>query len=434
MTPKNDAIQELLTRGVANIIPSQDKLQLLLQTGKKLNIYCGFDATAPKLTLGHTVPFRKLQTFADAGHHVTFLIGDFTTRVGDTSDKNSERPILTPEEIKQNWQTYKQQASRIIDFKKIQVKFNSEWLSKLSFIDVIKLTQQFSLGDFVSRELIKKRLQEGKHVSLQEGLYPVMQGYDHWYLDTDLQIGATEQTFNMQAGRTLQKKWRNKESFIMTLQILEGTDGRKMSKTWNNAIWLEDPPDQIFGKVMSLADDLIIPYFTLATNASLEKINQIASELGQEPLLTSPFRLKADGPLAQEGRDFPLFAKEGVRGSSTINPIDIKKRLAHQITMELHDKKAADQAQVEFEKVYQQSQIPTEIPEFPTSQTDWDPVELLVATKLVSSKSAARRLIQQGGLKINQKKFTDLQNHVKIVSGNILQAGKHKFIKLITKN
>ncbi|KKU91918.1 MAG: tyrosyl-tRNA synthetase, tyrosyl-tRNA synthetase, partial [Candidatus Amesbacteria bacterium GW2011_GWC1_48_10] len=227
----------------------------------------------------------------DLGHQVTFLIGDFTALIGDTSDKDTERPVLTYTHIEANFQTYKDQAAKILDFSKVKVVHNSEWLKKLNFEDVVKLTRHFTLNDFISRELIKTRLTEGKSVSLPEVLYPVMQGYDSYFMDTDLQIGGTDQTFNMQAGRTLQKNLRGKESFVMSLAFLTGTDGRKMSKTWGNAIWLDDPPEEMYGKVMSVKDDLIIEYFTLATNVSQNIIGEAKTRLGSRE---NPMHLKKE--------------------------------------------------------------------------------------------------------------------------------------------
>jgi tyrosyl-tRNA synthetase len=262
-----DQIDNLLTRGVANIIPSKSELENVLRSGKKLNIYLGIDPTSTHLHLGNATHLRRLQTLSQLGHNVTFLIGDFTALIGDTSDKNSERPLLTLEEINANWQTYKSQAEKIIDFSHVSVRRNSQWLSTLDFTSTVHLIQQFSLNDFIARELIKKRLSsQDTTVRLDETIYPVMQGYDSWFLDTDLQLGGTDQTFNMQAGRILQKKWRHKESFILAGEFLEGTDGRKMSKSWNNAIWLDDEPNNMYGKVMSLKDELIERYFLLATN------------------------------------------------------------------------------------------------------------------------------------------------------------------------
>lgn len=394
-----DKVDELLTRGVANVIPGKEELKKALNSGKKLNIYSGFDATAPRLTLGHTVPFRKLQALADLGHYVTFLIGDFTTLIGDNSDKEAERPALTVEEINKNFKTYKEQAGKVLDFSKVQTKFNSEWLNKLSFADVVALCQNFSVGDFISRELIKKRLSEGKRVGLHELLYPVMQGYDHYYMDADLQIGATEQTFNMQAGRTLQKLNRNKESFVMTLDLLEGTDGRKMSKSWGNAIWLDDAPEDMYAKVMAIRDDLIVQYFTLATSLSVDAVLRIEKDL-------------------QDGKP----------------PMPIKFLLAYTVVEELHNKEKAEFAQEQFNKRVQKKEMPTEIPEI-TVDMDGTVLDVLVESGLAASKSDAKRLVEQGGVEIDNERITDGNLTFETLAKNdetIIQVGKRKFVKIKT--
>ncbi|MBU1457162.1 tyrosine--tRNA ligase, partial [Patescibacteria group bacterium] len=270
-----DKIKDLIERCVENVIPSKKELGELLLSGKKLNIYFGIDPTGIKIHLGHAMPLRKLQLLSDLGHKVTFLIGDFTATIGDTSDKEGERPVLTREEIEKNFATYKKQAEKVLDFTNIEVKFNSEWLKKLTFGEVLFLAGHFSVNDFVSRELIRKRLDEGKRVSLPEVLYPLMQGYDSYHLNTDIQLGGTDQTFNMQAGRKLNKVLGKKESFIIANGFLLGTDGRKMSKTWGNAIWLDDKPEEIYGKVMSIKDELIIEYFKFGTSVSLGEIDEI---------------------------------------------------------------------------------------------------------------------------------------------------------------
>lgn len=392
-----DAIEELLTRGVENIIPGKEKLRELLAGGTKLNIYLGIDPTSTTIHIGHAVALRKLQAFAKLGHNVTFLIGDFTALIGDTSDKESERPVLTSEQIEENFQTYKEQAQKILDFSKVKVRHNSEWLKKLSFEEIIRLTYHFSAGDFYSRELIKKRLNEGLHVGLHEILYPVMQGYDSYFMDTDIQLGGTDQTFNMQAGRVLQKDLRSKESFIIANGFLEGTDGRKMSKTWNNAIWLNDPPEEMYGKVMSLKDSLIVQYFTLATNTPLGEIEEVKQTL--------------------DGGD---------------NPMTLKKRLAHRIVTELHSTTLADDAQKEFEKKFQSHDLETaNVPSWSTKQTDWGPVELLVATSLTSSKSDAKRLIEQGAVEINGHAISSQLSAISLKNYDILKVGKKKFLKIL---
>lgn len=394
-----DEIDELLNRGVENIIPSVEKLRELLKSGKKLNIYLGIDPTATNIHLGHAVPLRKLQKFAQLGHHVTFLIGDFTALIGDTSDKDSERPQLNQEQIEQNFQTYKAQAEKVLDFSKITVRHNSEWLSKLSYSEIIKLMQHFSAGDFFNRELIKKRLNENKHVGLHEVMYPVMQGYDSYIMDTDIQLGGTDQTFNMQAGRTLQKDLRHKESYILANGFLTGTDGRKMSKTWNNAIWLTDNPNDIYGKVMSIKDNLIEEYFLLATDITLEKIGDINKRLNDRE-----------------------------------NPMIIKKELAYEITKSLCSTSDAQHAQSEFEKVFQKHQNPDNAAiEFQTRQPSWNLTDLLVESKTCVSKSDAKRLIAQNAIEINNKSVHVNETQIDLVNGDIIKVGKKKFIKIRIK-
>jgi tyrosyl-tRNA synthetase len=393
-----DAIEELITRGVENIIPNKEKLRELLASGKKLNIYLGIDPTATNIHLGHAVPLRKLQKFAELGHHVTFLIGDFTALIGDASDKDSERPQLTGEQVKQNFQTYKAQAEKILDFSKITVRFNSEWLSKLAHAEIIKLMQHFSAGDFFGRELIKKRLAEGKHVGLHEIMYPVMQGYDSYFMNTDIQLGGTDQTFNMQAGRILQKDLRNKESFIIANGFLTGTDGRKMSKTWNNAVWLTDEPNDMFGKIMSLKDELIIEYFKLATNVSMN-----------------------------------VIADYGLRITNGENPMILKKELAHRVVSELHSKESADKAKKEFETRFQKGELTkANLPK--KKESDFMNVSSIIDTLVMSgiaeSNSAARRLIEQKAVKVNEVLVNSPKDNPKLKQGDIIQAGK-KAVKII---
>lgn len=398
-----DKIEEILTRGVANIIPGKEELEKAITSGKKLNIYLGIDPTSTKIHLGHAVPLRKIQAFAEMGHNVTFLIGDFTSLIGDTSDKDTERPNLTTEEIEKNFQTYKRQAEKIVDFSKVTVKYNSEWLRKLSFEDIIKLTKHFSVGDFVGRELIRKRLNENKRVGLHEFLYPVMQGYDSYFLDTDIQIGGTDQTFNMQAGRTLQKDLRNKQSFVITNVIMEGTDGRKMSKSWGNAIWLDDSPNDMYAKVMAIGDDLIVQYYTLATRAELSEIEEIKK-------------------LLENGE----------------HPMDVKKKLALRITTELHDAESAKAAASNFEKTVQGKEAPEEILEVRYSLNDNPSTyDVIIDLNLASSKSDVKRLSDQEGIKINGETLKDPQKPFKDFLKNneaLIQKGKHVFRKIVDKN
>lgn len=351
----------LTTRSVTNIIPNKKTLEKKLKSDNKLNIYYGIDPTATRIHLGHAVGLRKLQQFVQTGHNVTLLIGDFTALIGDTSDKDKERPVLTYAQIKKNFETYKKQASKLLDFSKVKVVHNSEWLKKLTFEDIIKLAQHFSVGDFINRELIKKRLNSGKKVALHEVLYPVMQGYDSYYLDTDIQIGGADQTFNMAAGRTLQKDLRKKESFVLVTGYLEGTDGRKMSKSWGNAIWLEDKPEEMYAKVMSLRDELIESYLTYATNLDEKEIDKQLSRLKKE------------------------------------NPIEVKKTLAWQIVSELHCPKGADKAALHWSKTFQKGE-PVYSQEIPAGKI----IDSIAV--LVGSKTEAKRLVAQNAVSVNDNK------------------------------
>lgn len=384
-----DRIEDLLTRGVANVIPGKEELKKVLSS-HKVNVYLGIDPTATRIHLGNAVPLRKLQKLAELGHNVTFLIGDFTALIGDTSDKDSERPVLTKEQIEQNFKTYRSQAEKILDFTKVNVRYNSEWLSKLSFEEIVKLCQHFSVGDFVGRELVRERLKANKRVALHEVLYPVMQGYDSYFMDTDLQIGGTDQTFNMQAGRTLQKDLRNKQSFILANEFLEGTDGRKMSKTWDNAIWLDDSPNDMYAKVMAVNDDLIIRYFVLATDLEQERIDEIEKQLG-----------------------------EGA------NPIGVKKELALTIVKELYNNNEAKAAQEHFEKTVQ-TKSEQEVKTVSVSISSLASLATL-ATEIgiASSRSDVKRLFDQKGIRVNGDIPKSLDQDVK--PGSIVSKGRENY-------
>ncbi len=385
-----EKIREILTRGVVNIIPSRSKLEKLLLSGKKLNVYLGIDPTARRIHLGHAVPLRKIQAFADLGHNTTFLIGDFTALIGDTSDKESERPILTKEEIRQNFKTYKKQASKILDFSKVKVRYNSKWLAKLKLEDIIKLSRHFSLGDFIGRELIRERLNKGGKVRLDEVLYPILQGYDSLFLDTDIQIGSRDQIFNMQAGRTLLKNLKNKDSFVLVTDYLLGPDGKKMSKSLGNAIWLDDPPQEMFGKIMSLDDSLIIKYFELASNVSLE-------------------RLEEEKRAYQSGE----------------NPMFIKKRLAYEIVSEIYSQDKAKSALDFFEKTFQK-RAPEYSLRIPLRK---DLASTIAPFTTRKSLSEAKRLILQGGVDVNGKVVLDIRYRPSV--GDRIKIGQKIFGRIV---
>ncbi|MBU1071419.1 tyrosine--tRNA ligase [Patescibacteria group bacterium] len=392
-----DRIKDLIERCVENVIPSKKELEDLLSSGKKLNVYVGIEPTGTRIHLGHVVPLRKLQLLSDLGHKVTFLIGDFTATIGDTSDKEGERPVLTREEIEKNFATYKKQAEKVLDFTNIEVKFNSEWLKKLTFGEVLFLAGHFSVNDFVSRELIRKRLDEGKRVSLPEVLYPLMQGYDSYHLNTDIQLGGTDQTFNMQAGRKLNKVLGKKESFIIANGFLSGTDGRKMSKTWGNAIWLDDKPEEIYGKVMSIKDELIIEYFEFGTSVSLNEVKEIKKELEE-----------------------------------TENPMEIKKQLAEKIIEELCSEKEAVKAGEHFEKTIQQKIATDDVITVKVGMEKLSIdklMEMVVDKGLVESKSQFRRLIEQGAVYVNDKRLTD--DVIQLTKEVVVRIGRRRYLRLV---
>lgn len=406
MTTNKAKIDSFLTRGVENIIPGRSELVKLLNSGKKLNIYMGVDATATRIHLGHAFNLRKLQILADLGHNVTFLIGDFTAKIGDTSDKESERPVLSDEEIANNFKTYKEQASKFLDFDKVTLRQNSEWLSELNFAEVLKIIQNFSLNDFISRELIKKRLLEGKSVGLLETLYPIMQGYDSFVLDTDIQIGATDQTFNMQAGRTLLKNWKNKESFVVTSGFLPGTDGRKMSKSWGNAVWVEDSAEEIFGKIMSIADEVIETYLLMGTSMEMEEIEGLKNRL-----------------------------KKGE------NPMEIKKILADQVVRELWGEDYVQKAREYFQSTVVEKKATEETNVYKVSENEMgilvgingqeSLVEVLVDAGLVASKSEFKRLWSEGAIYLDEKRVETSVDKVKLHDGvTVVRIGKRKYLKL----
>lgn len=394
-----EKIEEILTRGVVNIIPGREELEKLLNSGKKLNVYLGIDPTSTRIHLGHSVALRRLQLMVELGHKVTFLIGDFTALIGDTSDKEGERPVLTYEQIEENFRTYKEQASKFLDFSKITIVHNSEWLQNLNFTEVVKLMRHFSLNDFISRELIRKRLSEGKSVSLPEVIYPVMQGYDSYFLDTDIQIGGTDQVFNMQAGRTLQKNLRQKESFIIENEFLPGTDGRKMSKTWGNGIYLTDTPEDIYGKIMSITDEVIGSYFVLAASLPMKDVEEYKKRL-----------------------------------SGGENPMGIKKELARVIVTELYDEEAAKKAEAHFATTVVSKRPAEDVAVVKLTSPKLLMDELVgfaLENSLVESKSEFRRLLEQGGIYLNE---TRVENEVKELSlnigENVVRIGKRKYLKL----
>jgi tyrosyl-tRNA synthetase len=370
-----EIIERILKKGVEQVLPTEDALRDLLQSGKRLNIYQGFDPTADTLHIGHTVGMRKLEDFRKLGHHVIFLIGDFTARIGDPSDKAATRQMLTKEEVEENMKGYVEQASKIIDINNkenpVEILYNSEWLEKLNFGDIIKLASKFTVQQMLKRDMFQKRLDKNKPIHLNEFLYPVMQGYDCVVMDIDVEIGGNDQLFNMLAGRDLIMSELGKEKIVLTTKLLETADGTKMGKTEGNMIKMNDKPEDIYGKVMAFNDDMILGAFEILTLASMGEVKEYKERL-----------------------------------NSGENPMILKKELAFRITSEITSKKEAKQAQEFFESVFQNKNKDIEIPEKEVSEKEIPLNRLLVDIDFASSKSEAKRLIEQGAVKIQGKKIT----------------------------
>ena len=392
-----DKINELLTRGVVNIYPSKEELEKILNSGKKLRLYQGFDPTGPQLHLGHMVGLRKMRQWQDLGHQVILLIGDVTGMIGDPSGKTTARKILTHEEVMANVKSYKEQASKILRFNgqnPVEIKYNGEWLTKLSAIEFIKITGLLSVNQVIQRDMFQERLKKNEDIYMNEFCYPVMQAYDSVVMNIDLEIGGTDQMFNMLLGRKLMRHILHKDKFVMTTPLLADSSGRKIGKTEGNVIALTDEPGELFGKIMALPDDIILKAMEYLTNISLEEINKIEKNMS-----------KGD------------------------NPIKYKKQLAFEITKDLNDQDTAQTAQVNFEKTIQKKQTPQDIPVFNVVNKS-SILSFLIESKLSDSKSDARRLINQGAVNLDDKKITHPYQEIE---NGILKVGKHRFIKIKIK-
>jgi len=391
-----DQITDILTRGVTNTIVA-DELKAMLNSGKPLRIKLGIDPTGPKLHLGRVVVLRKLRAFQKMGHQIVLIIGDFTALVGDASDKDSERPMLTREDIEENMKHYLPQIGRVLDMENVEVRYNSEWLAPLGFYEIAKLAQKFSVAEMLDRDNFSNRYKNGKRISLHEFLYPLMQGYDSVAVRADIELGGNDQLFNLLAGRTLQKGYDQKPQCVITTELIEGTDGRKMSTSWGNAIYLEDEANDMYGKVMRITDELIVKYFINCTEVSMEEITRM-----QDAML------------------------EGA------NPRDMKARLAKEIVRLYHGDAAADAAEQDFITKFVKHETPEDIPTFTVVVDKINIVELLTdITHFASSKSEARRLIEGGGVSVDGTKITSHDHQVNVTDGKILKVGKRKFGALV---
>ncbi|MGE5371927.1 MAG: tyrosine--tRNA ligase [Solirubrobacterales bacterium] len=390
---------ELLKRGTAEIVPEDEllaKLEKSIREKKPLKAKLGLDPTAPDIHVGHTVVLNKLRQFQDLGHEVRLIIGDFTGRIGDPSGKSETRKQLTEAEIMANAKTYEQQIFKVLDKEHTRIYFNSEWLSPMTFVDVIELSAKYTVARMMERDDFAKRYRENLPISVHEFFYPLMQGYDSVALEADVELGGTDQKFNLLVGRNLQKEYGQEPQVALMMPILEGLDGvQKMSKSLGNYIGINEDPNEIFGKTMSINDTLITRYFELATRVSMEEIK----------------------------------ALEAAMKAGTMNPRDAKMRLAREfITMYYNEEKAAE-AEERFKTIFQKGDIPEDIPEFTTAAGEvWLP-KLLQDAGLVASTSEGKRMLKEGAVKIDGEKTESEQ--IQLGSGMVIQVGKRKWVRIL---
>ena len=398
-------INYLLKRGVAEIIVEQEMIELL-RSGKKLRLKEGFDPSFPDIHLGHMVALKKLRQFQDLGHQVILIVADWTARIGDPSGVSVTRPMLSKEQVLANAQTYMNQFFKIVDKEKTEVRWQSEWFDKFTLSDIIQLTSKFTVAQFLSREDFSNRYNAGRPIALTELLYPLLQAYDSTAIQADVEFGGTDQKFNFLVGRELQSMVGQRPQQCFMTPLLVGTDGsQKMSKSLENYIGVDEPPNDIYGKVMSIPDDLILHYFELVTDVPDKELEEFRQGLSHE----------------------------------TINPMNLKKRLAREIVTQLHGKEAATEAEEHFTKVFQKREAPEEIPEYRVSFSELAPQltepwnidisRLFVATGQAKSRSEANRLIAQGAVSIDGKKISS--NIAPVKNGSIIKVGKRRFAKVI---
>lgn len=393
-----DKITELLTRGVDRVYPTKEDLEKVLRSGKKLRIYQGFDPTSPQFHIGHMVGLRKLRQWQDLGHEVIFLIGDSTATIGDPSGKYSARKVLTHDEVMENAKTYREQASRILRFdgeNAVKIKYNSEWLEKLNYVEIIKLSHYLSVNQVIERDMFQKRIEQNQDIFMNEFLYPVMQAYDSVAMNVDVEIGGTDQMFNMMMGRKLMRHILKKEKFVMTTPLLTDSKGVKIGKTEGNAIAINDKPEVLFGKIMALPDDVVAKGFEYLTDLPMEEIKNINEAI-----------------------------------TNRENPVAYKKKLAFEIVRQLNSADDAKRAQENFEQTVQGERLPDDIPVFQLENGEnQDAVDLLTQSKLAESRSEAKRLIEQNGVTIDDKAVKPNES-ITLNENSIVRVGKRKFVKI----
>lgn len=383
---KTEVLENILSRRVEKILPSKDRLKKLLQK-RKIRLYQGFDPTG-SLHLGHAIGLRKLMNFANLGHEVIFLFGTGTVLVSDPSQRDTARKLITQEEIDENIKNWKKQVEPIVDFEKIQIKQNGEWLTKLSLKEIINIASKISAVQLFKREMFQRRIEKGDTIWYHETMYPLLQGYDSVVMDVDLEIGGTDQEFNMLIGRELQRKMSNKEKFVLTVPMLLGTDGKPMSKTSGNCVWLDDSPKDKYGKLMRIPDEQIVPYMELLTDIPLEEIKNLPD-----------------------------------------TPLENKKRLALEVITQFHGKPKASEAQKHFEITVQKCQVPEEIEEFEITKGIHTLLKICQAANLEVSNAQIKRAITQGGVNWNGQRINKPDQELEVKGREVLKFGKRVFRK-----
>ncbi|MCJ0054147.1 tyrosine--tRNA ligase [Clostridioides difficile] len=394
-----DEQMRIIMKGVDDLIDEKELREKLIKSekeGKSMIVKLGLDPSAPDIHLGHTVVLRKMKQLQDLGHQIVIIIGDFTGKIGDPTGKSKARKALTTEQVLANAKTYEEQIFKVLDKEKTIVRFNSEWLAKLNFEDVIKLAATITVARMLEREDFKKRYEGQMPISVHEFFYPLMQAYDSIALEADIELGGTDQRFNLLMGRSLQREFGMESQIVIMMPLIEGLDGKeKMSKSLGNYIGIDEEAGIMYQKSMEIPDELIIKYYNLVTDVHPDEVNKIESQL-----------------------------KEG-----SVNPRDIKMNLAREIVTLYHGEESAREAEERFKSVFQKGQIPEDIQTIQVEEDGFDLIEVLVANEIVKSKSEVRRLASQGGVKVNGEKVEDLSTIVK-ESELVVQIGKKKFVKI----
>ncbi len=389
----------IIKKNVVDLLPEDEmveKLKRSRQTGRPLRIKFGADPTRPDLHLGHYVALRKLKDFQDLGHKVVFIIGDFTGLIGDPSGRSKTRPRLSEEEVRENAKTYFEQVGRVLDVEKVEIRYNSEWLGKMTARDVIELAATYTVSRMLERDDFAKRFKNEIPIYIHEILYPLFQGYDSYAIEADVEVGGTDQTFNFLVGREVQKAFGQEPQVILTVPLLEGTDGKqKMSKSLDNYIGISEPPGEIYGKVMSIPDELVVKYFKLVLYYDEDQLEEVRRQMEE-------------------------------------NPRDTKARLAYEIVKLFYSESEARRAAEEFDRVFREKQLPSEMPEFYVPAEGKNIVDLLVEIGFAKSKSEGRRLVSQGGVRVDGERVTDIEAIiVPGENGSVLKVGKRRFARLL---